>query len=150
MPLLEKIVSDTVLDSPEDEGASHASREPLALTADSTGATVTDGTIAGTPLYDAGVDRGDQVISAGGKPIRSEGDWRSLLGAHAPGDEVPLVLRQRGREVRTTLRLGADPSVEVVLLERAGETSSEAQRAFREAWLRSRTAEGSSPAPHTP
>ena len=123
---------------------------PLSLAADSTGATVTDGTIAGTPLYDAGVDRGDQLISAGGKPIRSEGDWRSLLGAHAPGDEVPLVLRQRGREVRTTLRLSADPSVEVVLLEQAGETSSEAQRAFREAWLRSRTAEGSSPAPHTP
>ena len=123
---------------------------PLSLAADSNGATVTDGTIAGTPLYDAGVDRGDQVISTGGKPIRSEGDWQSLLGAHAPGDEVPLVLRQRGREVRTTLRLSADPSVEVVLLEQAGETSSEAQRAFREAWLRSRTAEGSSPAPHTP
>jgi predicted metalloprotease with PDZ domain len=123
---------------------------PLALKADTAGATVASGTIAGTPLYEAGVDRGDRLISAGGSPIRSDADWRSLVGSHTPGDEVPLVLRQRGREVRTTLRLAADPRVEVVPMERAGETPSGAQRAFREAWLRSRTPEGSFPAPHTP
>ncbi len=111
---------------------------PVALQPDSAGATVALGTMAGTPLYEAGVDRGDQLVSAGGSPIRSEADWRSLIGSRAPGDEVPLVLRQRGREVRTTLRLTADPRVEVVPLERAGESPNEAQRAFREAWLRSR------------
>ena len=123
---------------------------PVALAADSGGATVTGGTIAGTPLYDAGVDRGDQLLSVGGSPIRSEAEWQAFVGSRAPGDEVSFVVRQRGREVRTTLRLKADPRVEVVPLERDGETPSEAQRAFREAWLRSRTLEGSSPAPHTP
>jgi predicted metalloprotease with PDZ domain len=110
---------------------------PLSLEGDSAGATVAAGTMAGTPLYEAGVDRGDQLIAAGGSPIRSEENWRSLVGSRAPGDEVPLVLRQRGREVRTTVRLTTDPRVEVVPMEHAGETPSEAQRAFREAWLRS-------------
>ncbi len=116
---------------------------PLSLRADSTGLTVMAGTMAGTPLYEAGVDRGDQLVSAGGSPIRSEKDWRSLVESRAPGDTVSIVFRQRGQEVRTTLRLTSDPRVEVVPLERAGEAPSEAQRAFREAWLKSRAQDAS-------
>jgi predicted metalloprotease with PDZ domain len=116
---------------------------PLSLLADSTGVTVMAGTMAGTPLYEAGVDRGDQLVSAAGSPIRSEEDWRSLIGSRAPGDTVSLVFRQRGKEVRATLRLTADPRVEVVPLERAGETPTESQHAFREAWLGSRAQDAS-------
>jgi len=72
--------------------------------------------------------------------VRSEPEWMALLAAHAPGDEVPLVFRQRGREVRATLRLAPVPSVDVIPMELAGETPSEAQRAFRTAWLGSRAA----------
>lgn len=110
----------------------------VSLTADSAGATVASATLAGTPLYDAGVERGDRVLSAAGVPVGSETDWLAFLSGRKQGDEVPLIFVQRGRERRTTLRLAADPRVEVVPMELAGEAPSEAQRAFRRAWLGSR------------
>ncbi len=80
---------------------------PLSLAPDSAGgATVTSATITGTPLYVAGVDRGDIIITLGGAPVRSDAEWQALLAAHAAGDEVPLVFRQRGREVRAAARGG--------------------------------------------
>jgi len=84
------------------------------------------------------VERGDRILSAAGAPVRSDADWLALLAARAPGEEVPLVFRQRGREVRASLRLTADPQVEVIPMELAGSAPSEAQRAFRAAWLGSR------------
>jgi predicted metalloprotease with PDZ domain len=111
---------------------------PLALIADSAGAVVGAGTIVGTPAYAAGLEAGDRILSAGGAPVRSEAEWTALLAARAPGDELPLVVRQRGRELRTGLRLAAVPSVDVLPVEQTGEPPTEAQRAFRDGWLRSR------------
>jgi len=122
----------------------------MSLAADSGGATVTSATIAGTPLYAAGVERGDRILAAGGEPVRSEAEWRALLAAHAPGDEVPLVFQQRGREVRATLRLAVDPRVEVIPSELAGEAPADSQRAFRTAWLGSRAVSAGHRAPSPP
>jgi predicted metalloprotease with PDZ domain len=110
----------------------------VSLAPDAAGATLDSPTIAGTPLYAAGLERGDRILSAGGAPVRSQAEWEALLAEGAPGDEVPIVYRQRGREVRATLKLTADPEIEVVPVELAGEKPTEAQRAFRAAWLGSR------------
>jgi predicted metalloprotease with PDZ domain len=112
----------------------------LRLIADSAGGVVGSGTIAGTPIYAAGVEAGDRLLSAGGTPVRSDAEWTALLATRAPGDEVPLVFQQRGRELRATLRLAPVPFVEVIPMELAGETPTEAQWAFRAAWLGSRAA----------
>jgi len=111
---------------------------PLSLAGDSTGTTVTAATIAGTPVYEAGLDRGDRLVSADGRPVAGQEDWSALLAARAPGDSIQLVFRQRGREVRAVLRLRADPRLEVRPAELAGVGFTEAQRAFRTAWLGSR------------
>jgi predicted metalloprotease with PDZ domain len=111
---------------------------PLSLATDSAGTTVTAPTFAGTPVYQAGLDRGDRLVSAGGGPIRGQEDWTALLASHSPGDTIPLLYRQRGREVRAVLRLQANPWLEVRPAELAGGTPTEAQRAFRSAWLGSR------------
>jgi hypothetical protein len=52
-----------------------------------------------------------------------------------PGDSIRLVFQQRGREVRAVLRLKADPRLEVRPAELTGLGFTEAQRAFRTAWL---------------
>ena len=65
-----------------------------------------------------------------------------LAGELAPGDSIALVVRQRGREVPMTVRLVADPTLEVVRAEEVGEPLTEAQRAFRAAWLGSRAPSG--------
>ena len=111
---------------------------PLSLAVDSTGTNVTASTIAGTPVYQAGLDRGDRLVSADDRPVAGQEDWTALLATRAPGDSIGLVFRQRGREVRAVLRLKADPRLEVRPAELTGVGFTEAQRAFRTAWLGSR------------
>jgi predicted metalloprotease with PDZ domain len=111
---------------------------PLTLAPDSTGATVSSATLAGTALYAAGLDRGDRVLSAGGRPVPSQEAWTAVLADQVPGDSMPLVFRQRGREVRTVVRLGVDPRLAVRPVELTGGSATDAQRAFRAEWLGSR------------
>jgi predicted metalloprotease with PDZ domain len=111
---------------------------PLSLATDSTGTTVTASTIAGTLVYEAGLDRGDRLVSADGRPVAGQEDWTALLVARASGDSIRLVFRQRGREVRAVLQLRADPHLEVRSAELTGLGFTEARRALRTAWLASR------------
>lgn len=62
------------------------------------GAEVTTNTTAGDPLYEAGVDRGDRLLSFGGAPLTSSEALEGALAGHAPGDEVLLVIDSRGEE----------------------------------------------------
>ena len=96
------------------------------------------GTLIGTPLYEAGLDRGDRIIALAGRPVRSDDDVNAVLAAHAPGDAVEIRYEQRGREHTATLRLAEDPRLEVVTFERAGRPVSAEMRRFREAWLGSK------------
>jgi predicted metalloprotease with PDZ domain len=93
---------------------------PLSLAVDSAGTMVTAATLAGTPVYEAGLDRGDRLLSADGRPIAGEKEWTALLATRAPGDSLPLIYRQRGRRVRAVLGLEADPRLEVRPAELAG------------------------------
>jgi predicted metalloprotease with PDZ domain len=111
---------------------------PLSVAADTGGTTVTAATIAGTPVYHAGLDRGDRLVSADGRPVPGQDEWAALLASRSPGDAIRLVVRRRGREVHAVLRLKADPRLEVRPAELAGATTTAAQRDFRSAWLGSR------------
>jgi predicted metalloprotease with PDZ domain len=62
-------------------------------------------------------------------------DLAAVLAAHKPGDSVPLVYESRGQVITTTLTLAANPRIEVVTFEAAGEPVTDAVRAFRAAWL---------------
>lgn len=95
-------------------------------------------TAAGSPLYEAGVDRGDVLIRLGDRQLNSRRDLAWILARHAPGDALAIEFHRRGAPVTSTLRLAADPRLELVTREAAGRGISEAQRAFRAAWLGSR------------
>ncbi|MBI4886373.1 MAG: M61 family metallopeptidase [Acidobacteria bacterium] len=90
---------------------------------------------SGSPAYDAGLEREDVIVSAGGTAISATADFERVIRGHKPGDGVPLVFERRGRRVSSTLRLVADPRVEIVRAEAIGRTLSAGQRRFREAWL---------------
>lgn len=105
------------------------------------GVTVSEGPLIGSPLYEAGVDRGDVLLEAGGLALESTAYVEALLAVHAPGEALPLRFRQRGIERTATLTLTEDPDVEVVPYEAAGRPLTDAMRAFRQAWLGSRAAE---------
>lgn len=91
--------------------------------------------IPNSPLYQAGLGRGDEIVSLGGVRIDTQDDWNRALQRARPGDEIEIRFIQRGRERSGTLKLVADPSIELVRVETTGVEATPEQLAFREAWL---------------
>jgi predicted metalloprotease with PDZ domain len=89
----------------------------------------------GAPLYLAGLDRGDEIVSVAGVAIDSQADWDRVLADAGPGDAVEIRFLQRGVERRTMLRFASDPEIELARVEAAGGVVSPEQLAFRTAWL---------------
>lgn len=99
------------------------------------GVLVTGSVLVGTPLYEAGVDRGDVIISIDGAPIASAAALNDAISAKRVGDTVELSFMQRGSRRTATATLIEDPALEVVLYEDAGMQLTDAMRAFRTSWL---------------
>ena len=57
------------------------------------------------PAAQAGLRRGDQVVSLAGQPIRAWDDLRAAILAAKPGDEVSMVVRHGADQPSRTLRL---------------------------------------------
>ena len=89
-----------------------------------------------SPAFKAGLERDDRILSIGGTEVSSEASVREAIGRRKPGDEVAIAFERRGGErVTATMRLVADPRVEVVTFEEVGRPLSDAHRRFRRAWL---------------
>jgi predicted metalloprotease with PDZ domain len=97
--------------------------------------TIRGGVLIGEPLYKAGLERGDEVLSVGRLTIDEEGDVAKALGKQKPGDKVPVRYLRRGQERTVEIALDEDGTLEIVRLEDSGGTPTEAQLAFRAAWL---------------
>lgn len=103
------------------------------------GATITGPTLNDTPLYNAGLDRGDRVLEWDGKAIRSQSDLNSWLESHKPGDRVHLKAEIRGgTRKEMDLVLGESPAMDLVLYERVSRPLTPEMTAFRQAWLSSK------------
>ncbi len=102
---------------------------------DTRGATITSGTLVGTPLYEAGVDRGAHIISIDGQSFSSVNELTEILRAKSPGERVSIEFENRGRSATTSVALIENPSIEVVTYEAAGMPVTPAMETFRESWL---------------
>ena len=105
---------------------------------DSTGARVIGPTLVGTPVYDAGIDRGDLIVSVAGRPAISQEAFAAAVDGKRPGETVEIVFEQRGERRTATVPLIEDARLEAVTFEQAGRAVTDAQRRFRAAWLGSR------------
>jgi predicted metalloprotease with PDZ domain len=121
-------------------GAGKAWLGSMQLRARDTTLTIESPVLIGTPLYAAGIERGDRLVSLGGRPVVTEADVEAVLASRKPGDQVPAVIVGRGGRRETSVTLAESPEVEVVTFEAVGMPLSEEARAFREAWMRSRVA----------
>ena len=90
---------------------------------------------AGSPAFDAGLDRDDVIVALGGAAVTSEAELRKRIGQGKPGDELSISFERRGERVSSTIRLAADPRREVVPIEDTGQPLTAAQKRFRDAWL---------------
>ena len=105
------------------------------------GVRVNEATLFGSPAYQAGLDRDDMITAVGGRAVTTAEQVESAIRAARPGDALAVAYLHhgRGQPLTTTIRVIADPELEVVAAEQAGQTPTAAQRQFRDAWLRSRT-----------
>jgi predicted metalloprotease with PDZ domain len=110
-----------------------------ALTFSGGGARVTDAVIVDSPLYKAGIDRDDLIVSIAGTPVTTQDTLNQLLGQQQPGAKLTVrFVRRSGETVNGTIVPDEDASVEIVPVEQAGGTLTEAQKRFRHDWLGSK------------
>jgi len=92
-------------------------------------------TLIGSPLYEVGIDRGDEILSVGRFDIDSEQQWTAALERHEPGDTVQIRFLQRGMSKETDITFAENPRLEVLLYESADMSLDRSAQRLREAWL---------------
>ena len=92
----------------------------------------------GSPIYRAGLDQDDEIVSLDGEPMASSPQLDRVLQRHKPGDSVPVVFLRRGARTTALLTLEADSHLEIVPVERTGRALTAAERSFRDAWLKTK------------
>jgi predicted metalloprotease with PDZ domain len=108
---------------------------PVPLRVNRGAAIVTEGTWEGTPVYVAGIDRDDEILSFDGEAIGSAERLNEIVRRRKPGDKVPVVVRRRGVSEPLTVTVGEDPRLELLPTETTGGVLSPGQHAIRDAWL---------------
>jgi predicted metalloprotease with PDZ domain len=99
---------------------------------------VNSAVLVGTPLYAAGIEKGDRIVSLDGRATVTAADVDAVLGGRKPGDQLPALILSRDGRREATITLAEDPRVEVVTFETAGIPVSDAVAAFRDAWMASK------------
>lgn len=94
--------------------------------------------LKGSPGYEAGLDRGDRIMTIDGKSVRDGREWDRLLSSHKPGDSSLLRIQGRAGERVVSLKWQESPQIEIVPFETIKHPVTPEIRAFREAWLGSK------------
>jgi len=106
------------------------------------GAHVVANTRIGSPLYEAGIARGDVITRIGDVALRTDADWQRIKRSLHPGDRVVVAFTSRDGAHTASMPVVDDPRIEVVTYEEAGRTPTGAMLALREAWLGGHGPEG--------
>ncbi|SHJ74114.1 Predicted metalloprotease, contains C-terminal PDZ domain [Hymenobacter daecheongensis DSM 21074] len=93
------------------------------------------GTLIGSPLYQAGLDREDVVRAINGQRLVSAKTLTDILATHKPGDVLAVDYRTRAGLRTAQVTLAEDPTLEVVPYEAAKKPVTKAMRKFRAEWL---------------
>jgi predicted metalloprotease with PDZ domain len=99
---------------------------------------IAEPTIEDTPVYLAGLDRGDELLSFDGIAVTGPGRLEEAVLRRRPGDRVRLSIRRRGVAQELTVIVGEDPRLQLIPVESTGRALTSAESAFRSEWLRSR------------
>ncbi|PHS02615.1 MAG: peptidase M61 [Leeuwenhoekiella sp.] len=97
----------------------------------SNGLEIVRNTFKGSPAYEAKLDKGDVITAVDGVEMISKEAFDSLLSAKKIDDMLEVSFTRFGEDLKTYVRLSADPTYSISLDEKA---SKEAVK-FREAWL---------------
>lgn len=118
--------------------AQNRGRSGVARTTGGEGLPIQASTVQGTPIYKAGLDAGDVILTADGKEITDGKSFLDAVAAKKVGDKMVVKYKNRTGEHETTITLEENPALEVVTFEKAGKTLSKEQETFRSNWLSSK------------
>jgi len=96
-------------------------------------ALIKDNTLIDSPLYRAGLDRGDQILALDRLSIESQAQWTDAIERYQPSDTATIRYLQRGVERSVEIRFEQDQQLEVVSYESADREVSNAQMDLRKA-----------------
>ena len=99
------------------------------------GLIIAAGTLRGTPVYDAGLDVDDKILSIDNQDTRTITDLNNVLSRLHPGVAVDIRYLHRNEEKKGTIRIGENPAVSVITFEQAGKPVTPAIQQFRKSWL---------------
>ena len=102
------------------------------------GLKIASNTRIGSPLYEAGLDRGDVITRIGGARTNSKRSWERALKRHKPGDTVTIDYHQRGRDLSAEVTFAEDETLEIARMDKGADQQgavTEAQKQFRNDWL---------------
>jgi len=108
---------------------------PVQLEFTRSGARVTEQTIEDTPVYVAGLDRDDELITVDGIAMTGASRLEDIIQRRKPGDTVRITIRRRGETRDLGVTIAEDPTLQLVPVERTGRAPSAAERQFRDRWL---------------
>lgn len=91
--------------------------------------------VAGSPLYAAGLERGDAVSRLGRLRIRNQNDWDKAMKRFKPGDRTTIEFSGRTGPRKVPVVFASDPTVTIKPYEETGRELTAAEKAFRDAWL---------------
>jgi predicted metalloprotease with PDZ domain len=100
------------------------------LTTEGGNVVVGSNTVRETPLYKAGVDVDDVLLSLDGKPLASAGDVEAILSNHKPGDVVKIAYAHRKQNREAAVTLGENPAYSVT----PAASGTVAQKTFQQNW----------------
>lgn len=88
--------------------------------------------IKGSPVYEAGIESTDEIISIAGTRLSSVSNVDEILGDYNPGDEIEIVFSRWGEENSVLVTLAEDQSFKTELL--SGSDNEVSERKSR--WLK--------------
>jgi predicted metalloprotease with PDZ domain len=95
-------------------------------------------TFRDSPLFAAGLDRGDRVTQWDGRTLKSQQELDLWLASRKPGAVAQLQVEGRAGKRQVDITLSEAPSLQIVVYEQAGREVTPEMAAFRQAWLGSK------------
>jgi predicted metalloprotease with PDZ domain len=103
-------------------------------------AIISSSSLIESPLFKAGIDRLDKILTVDSATIASRSDLDEAIAKRKPGDPIQIEFEQRGARKKVSVKLEENPQLELIPYETAKLTVTNAMLAFREGWLGSKSA----------
>ncbi|MFV1980321.1 MAG: M61 family metallopeptidase [Rhodothermia bacterium] len=94
----------------------------------------------GSPSYDAGLARGDRILSVDGTAVAKPEDLDRVINRSSPGDLLKIGYWKNGETGAVAVKLTEDPTLMILTFENAGLDVTPAVLEFRSDWLESKAA----------